>query len=51
MEKANETMQGDFVGIGVSFYMYKDTLSVIRPLEGGPSIEGRHTTGRQDPHG
>lgn len=39
MEKTAETMQGDFVGIGVSFYMYKDTLSVIRPLEGGPSIE------------
>ncbi|MCB0374895.1 MAG: S41 family peptidase [Sinomicrobium sp.] len=39
MQKATETMQGDFVGIGVSFYMYNDTLSVIRPLEGGPSIE------------
>ena len=31
-------MQGDFVGIGISFYMYKDSLSVIRPLEGGPSM-------------
>ncbi|AWG21152.1 peptidase S41 [Flavobacterium faecale] len=32
-----ENMRGDFVGIGVSFYMFKDTLAVIRPLENGPS--------------
>ncbi|RNL84072.1 PDZ domain-containing protein [Sinomicrobium pectinilyticum] len=37
-QRVAENMQGDFVGIGVSFYMYKDTLSVIRPIEGGPSI-------------
>lgn len=34
-----ENMKGDFVGVGVSFYMYKDTLAVIRPLEDGPSIK------------
>lgn len=39
MEKITESMQGDFVGIGVSFYMYNDTLSIISPLEGGPSIK------------
>lgn len=39
MKEVTESMQGDFVGIGVSFYMYKDTLSVIRPLEDGPSIK------------
>lgn len=38
-QRVAENMQGDFVGIGVSFYMYKDTLSVIRPIEGGPSIK------------
>ena len=32
-----ETMQGNFVGIGVSFYMVGDTVSVVRVLEGGPS--------------
>lgn len=37
MEKVSENMKGDFVGIGVSFYTYKDTIAVIRPLEGGPS--------------
>lgn len=34
-----ENMRGDFVGIGVSFYMFKDTLAVIRPLENGPSAK------------
>lgn len=34
-----ENMKGDFVGVGVSFYMFKDSLAVIRPLEGGPSMK------------
>lgn len=37
MQRVSENMKGDFVGIGVSFYNYKDTIAVIRPLEGGPS--------------
>ena len=32
-----ESMQGNFVGIGVSFQMIGDTIAVIRVLEGGPS--------------
>ena len=32
-----ESMRGDFVGIGVNFYMYKDSVAVIKPLENGPS--------------
>lgn len=32
-----ENMRGDFVGIGVNFYMYKDTVAVIKPVSGGPS--------------
>jgi carboxyl-terminal processing protease len=32
-----ESMKGDFVGIGVNFYMYNDTVAIIKPLEGGPS--------------
>ncbi len=32
-----ESMKGDFVGIGVNFYMYKDTVAIIKPLENGPS--------------
>ncbi len=32
-----ESMRGDFVGIGVNFYIYNDTVAVIKPLLGGPS--------------
>lgn len=37
MARVAEEMKGDFVGIGVSFYTYKDTITVIRSIEGGPS--------------
>ncbi len=32
-----ESMKGDFVGIGVNFYMYKDSVAIIKPVENGPS--------------
>lgn len=32
-----EIMKGDFVGIGVNFYMYKDTITVVKPLPNGPA--------------
>lgn len=35
--QVEESMRGNFVGIGINYYMYKDTLAVIRPLENGPS--------------
>ncbi|ETN94244.1 carboxyl-terminal processing protease [Zhouia amylolytica] len=38
-KRAAESMKGDFVGVGVSFYMYKDSLTVIRPIKGGPSYK------------
>ncbi len=34
-----EIMKGDFVGIGVNFYMYNDTVTVVRPLENGPAAK------------
>lgn len=34
-----ESMRGDFVGIGVSFYMYNDTVAVIQPIDNGPSAK------------
>jgi len=37
MTKVSESMKGDFVGIGVNFYKYKDTISVIRTIPQGPS--------------
>ena len=32
-----DDMRGAFIGIGVSFYVYKDTIAVIRSIEGGPA--------------
>ena len=32
-----EIMKGDFVGIGVNFYMYNDTVTVVKPLENSPA--------------
>lgn len=37
MDRVAQNMKGDFVGIGVSFYTYKDSIVVIRPIENGPS--------------
>jgi len=37
LEDVTESMKGDFVGIGINFYMHKDTLSVINVVENGPS--------------
>ncbi|WP_452226581.1 S41 family peptidase [Lacinutrix cladophorae] len=37
MQRVSENMKGDFVGIGVSFYPYKDSIAVIRAVKGGPS--------------
>ncbi len=35
----SEIMRGDFVGIGVNFYMYKDSVAVIKPIENGPAAK------------
>ncbi|GAB5401085.1 MAG: S41 family peptidase [Aureisphaera sp.] len=32
-----DDMRGNFVGIGVSFYPYNDSIAVIRAIEGGPA--------------
>lgn len=37
MGKVSENMKGDFVGIGINFYPYKDTIAVIRTIDKGPS--------------
>jgi carboxyl-terminal processing protease len=34
-----EIMKGNFVGIGVNFYMYKDTVAVINSLPNGPAAK------------
>ncbi|MDT7828707.1 S41 family peptidase [Pricia sp. S334] len=37
LERVSENMKGDFVGIGINFYPYKDTIAVIRAIPKGPS--------------
>ena len=37
LERITENMKGDFVGIGINFYPYKDSIAVVKPTEGGPS--------------
>ncbi len=39
LQRVTENMQGDFVGVGISFYMLNDSLTVVRTLEGGPSVK------------
>lgn len=34
-----ESMKGDFIGIGINFYMYKDSVAVIKTIENGPSAK------------
>ncbi len=37
LQRVTENMKGDFVGIGINFYPYKDSIAVIKPTEDGPS--------------
>ena len=39
LQAITENMQGNFVGIGVQFRMIKDSITVIQPIQGGPSIK------------
>lgn len=38
-DEVAQSMKGDFVGIGVNFYMYNDTVAVIMPVEKGPAAK------------
>ena len=35
--RANESLQGNFEGIGIEFNIFRDTIVVVTPLSGGPS--------------
>ncbi len=38
MSGVTENMKGDFVGIGINFYSYNDTIAVIKTVKDGPSF-------------
>ncbi len=37
LKSITENMQGDFIGIGISYYPFRDSISVINTIKGGPS--------------
>lgn len=39
LQGIQDRMQGKFVGIGVQFRIINDSITVIQPIKGGPSIE------------
>lgn len=39
MEAVSENMKGDFVGIGIRFNRFGDTLTVVRTIKDGPSYK------------
>jgi carboxyl-terminal processing protease len=38
LQAVTESMQGNFVGIGVQFRMIKDSITVVQTIKGGPSV-------------
>jgi len=39
VKKANESLEGSFVGIGIEYFMKEDTVIILSVLEGGPAEE------------
>ncbi|MEX0811447.1 MAG: S41 family peptidase [Chitinophagales bacterium] len=37
LQSVNENLEGNFDGIGIEFYILKDTIIVVSPITGGPS--------------
>ena len=38
MDEVQQSMKGSFVGIGINYYNFKDTLTIIKPTVNGPSF-------------
>ncbi|NQY05846.1 MAG: S41 family peptidase [Flavobacteriaceae bacterium] len=41
LQSITDNMNGNFVGIGISFYIQNDTLAVVEAIEGGPTKKAR----------
>jgi carboxyl-terminal processing protease len=47
LEQTNESLDGNFEGIGVEFYIVQDTITVVSAISGGPSeLVGIHAGDR-----
>ena len=47
LQAVEESLEGKFEGIGIEFQIIQDTITVIMPLEGGPSLEAGIMAGDQ----
>ncbi len=39
LKEVTESMKGDFIGIGINYYAYNDTIAIINTIIGGPSAK------------
>ncbi len=39
LQAVTENMEGNFIGIGVEFRIINDSITVVQPIKGGPSIK------------
>lgn len=39
IQAVTENMNGKFVGVGITFYMHRDSIAVIKPIEGSDAFE------------
>ncbi|MTG96691.1 MULTISPECIES: S41 family peptidase [Myroides] len=39
MKSVSESMQGSFVGIGINYYFYRDSIAVIKSVADGPALK------------
>ncbi|MDP4599830.1 MAG: S41 family peptidase [Polaribacter sp.] len=39
LQAVTESMEGNFIGIGVEFRIINDSITVVQPIKGGPSIK------------
>ncbi|WP_317623278.1 S41 family peptidase [Paenimyroides ceti] len=39
MEEVQKSMKGSFVGIGINYNLFNDTLAIIKAIPGGPSYK------------
>lgn len=39
LQQVNESMNGKFVGVGISFYMYRDSLAIIKAMKNSDALK------------
>lgn len=47
IDRANNELEGNYVGIGIEFYVYQDTVYISSVIDGGPAQKGNISLGDQ----